>query len=124
MKEEPRVLLDRVIVEDLQNLSSTVTCEERAARLKELTQLYELRIEEIKAEHARDTLAKEQEDKRAESKAHNLDRWVNVAVQVGLAVAGFVAYDIWNRRGLRFEETGTISSPMTRNLLSRMIPKK
>ena len=73
-----------------------------------------------------DILAKSEEkaDKEALRKDQNLDRWIGLGVQVGLAVGGWLVYDIWNRRGLKFEETGTITSPWTRNLVSRMLPKK
>lgn len=53
-----------------------------------------------------------------------IDRWVNVGLQVGLALMGIGAYDAWYRRGLKFEENGTIASPMIKNLISRMLPKK
>lgn len=53
-----------------------------------------------------------------------LDRWVDLGAQVGLTLIGVIAYDIWFRKGLKFEETGTITSPMTRNLFSKMLPKR
>lgn len=74
---------------------------------------------------------KESEDRKAEIELkqaqldeQKIDRWVNFGMQVGLAMVSVFAYDIWNRRGLKFEETGTITSPMTRNLLSKMLPKR
>ena len=66
----------------------------------------------------------ELELRKAQLDEQKLDRWVNLGMQVGLAMLSIVAYDIWNRRGLKFEETGTITSPMTRNLLSKMLPKR
>lgn len=66
----------------------------------------------------------ELELRKAQLDEQKLDRWVNFGTQVGLAMLSVVAYDIWNRRGLKFEETGTITSPMTRNLLSKMLPKR
>lgn len=62
--------------------------------------------------------------RKAQLDEQKLDRGVNLGMQVGLAMLSVFAYDIWNRRGLKFEETGTITSPMTRNLLSKMLPKR
>ena len=67
---------------------------------------------------------KELEIKETQTKEMALDRWVNLGLQVGLTLVGIFAYDRWYRRGLKFEETGTITSPMTRNLISRMLPNK
>lgn len=100
----------------------------------DLTKIHKMRIEEIKAETEREKvlldheletkkLAIEEEAKKADRKSQVLDRCLNVAIQAGLAIGGWVAYDIWHRRGLRFEETGTITSPLTRNLVSSMLPK-
>ena len=66
---------------------------------------------------------RELELKEEQLREQSWDRWINVGLQVGLTVIGIVAYDIWNRRGLRFEETGSITSPQTRNLYSKMLPK-
>lgn len=67
---------------------------------------------------------KELEIKETQAKEMALDRWVNLGIQVGLTLVGILAYDCWYRRGLKFEETGTVTTPMTRNLISRMLPTK
>lgn len=136
MEDKIRTLLDETIEVKLRNLTQLSTNESVKSReVDELTQLYKLRIEEAKLEVDRLDKAKQRENEQTERltelgfksdqlKAQKLDRWVNVGLQVGLALGGWIAYDIWNRRGLKFEETGTITSPMTRNLISRMLPKK
>lgn len=134
--EKVNELLNKEIEASINCLSSLKAgSEERAKAIDDLTQLYKLRIEENKVEveeadkvrqHKLEVKKLEQEVSReAEQRKNiNLDRWVNVGVQVGLAVIGYIAYDIWHRRGLKFEETGTITSPQTRNLISRMLPGK
>lgn len=124
--DKVRELLDHEIEEELKELSNIDFKEkdERSKTIEELTQLYKLRIEEAKIEQANFAAICEKEAKEAQVDSQAKDRWFNIALQVGLAIGGWVAYDIWNRRGLKFEETGTITSPMTRNLLSRMLPKK
>lgn len=66
----------------------------------------------------------ELEIKETQTRGMALDRWINLGLQVGLTLVGIVAYDCWYRRGLKFEETGTVTTPMTRNLISKMLPTK
>jgi len=82
----------------------------------------ELKARQIEVES--DDRLHELELKKAQLDEQKLDKWVNLGMQVGLSMLSIVAYDVWNRRGLKFEETGTITSPMTRNLLSKMLPKR
>lgn len=136
-------LLGEEIKKEISNLSNLEDgSEEKSKAIEDLAKLYRLRIEEIKAQTERDgqrdnailekdkyklaleTADVEKEEKLTQRKAANLDRIINVGLQVGLTVGGWLAYDIWHRRGLKFEETGTITSPWTRNLVSKMTPKK
>lgn len=111
MDKTIQIMMDDVIKEEIGNLSAIPTgSEEYQSAVEGLKKLYELKIEESKAEQAK-------ADKR-------VDRWINVGLQASLTIATLIAYDIWFRRGLRFEETGTIRAPMTRNLLGRMLPGK
>lgn len=66
----------------------------------------------------------ELEIKETQTRGMALDRWINLGLQVGLTLVGIVAYDCWYRRGLKFEKTGTVTTPMTRNLISKMLPTK
>lgn len=125
MEDKVQVLLNEVIEKDIRNLSNLdAGSEARSKAVEELKNLHEMRIEEAKIEQGKVNVIFTKEDKEAQLKSQAFDRWVNIGVQVGLAIGGWVAYDVWYRRGLRFEETGSITSPMTRNLLSRLIPKK
>lgn len=54
------------------------------------------------------------------------ERWfkiATVATQLAIAVGGWVLYDKWSARGMKFEETGHVSSKWTQNLNSKMTPK-
>ena len=84
----------------------------------------ELQLKEAQTNSEATAREKELEIKETQTKEMALDRWVNLGLQVGLTLVGIFAYDRWYRRGLKFEETGTITSPMTRNLISRMLPNK
>lgn len=132
MKDGIQKTLNEVIDIKLRNLVSlSFNSEERSNAIRELTELYKLRIEESKIDQVAIEIAnKEVENdrewaiKREQLKNQTLDRYFSIGIQIGLAVGGWIVYDIWNRRGLKFEETGTITSPWTRNLISRMLPKK
>lgn len=132
MEDKIRKSLEDTIEKEIQNLSDLQTgSKEKSAAVEDLAKLYNLKIEETKVEQAnveanekrvmndRDWLAK-QEQLDSQIK----DRWINVAVQVGLTLSSLIAYNCWFKRGLRFEETGTVTSPMTKNLISKMLPKK
>lgn len=125
MKDRNRELLDEVIEKDIKALPDLpIGTEQRTNAIEELTQLYRLRIEEAKIEQVEVEKYEEKEMRQTQLKSQNLDRWINIGVQVGLGIMSIIAYDVWYRRGLRFEETGSITSPMTRNLISRLLPRK
>lgn len=111
-------LLDEEIKAEFEKLSSMeLGSEEKAKATEDLAKLYKLRIDEIKAEN-------ERKDKKAQHKDLKLDRLTNVGLQLGVTAGGWLFYYICFHRGLKFEETGTITSPWMRNLVSRMTPKK
>lgn len=125
MRDKIQESLDKVIEQEINEVSSLATgSKEKTAAVNDLTELYKLRIEEAKIEQAKVDKRYDVESKQAQLNSQAMDRWVNIALQVGLTLSGLIAYNVWFKRGLRFEETGTITSPMTRNLLSRMLPKK
>lgn len=125
MKDKAQKLLDEVIVEEIQNLSNLDSgSSEKSSAVEDLTNLYKLKIEEAKIEQSKVERSEDMDLKQTQLKSQAFERWLNIGVQVGLAIGGWIAYDVWNRRGLRFEETGTITSHMNRNLFSRMLPRK
>lgn len=149
MDNSTRELLVQRIKDEFENLYSMEDGEDKQKDINNLVTLYKLKIEEEKIdaeyhEHCDkcdlekaqleeqklsrwDDLEIKNKDielRKAQLDVQKLDRWVNLGMQVGLSILSIVAYDIWNRRGLKFEETGTITSPMTRNLLSKMLPKR
>lgn len=134
--DEIRDLLGEEIKDEIQNLSSlNVGSEAKSKAIEDVAKLYRLRIEEIKAETEktdaqkrveleqlkRDDAIKSEELQRENQK---IDRLVNVGLQAGLMIGGWIVYDIWQRRGLKFEENGVVASPWTRNLMSKMFPRK
>lgn len=77
-----------------------------------------------KARTEYEKIAQGARENETQTKEHRKDRIVNVVTQVGLAVGGWVVYDAWYKRGLKFEETGSLTTTWIRNLISKMFPKK
>lgn len=136
MEDMTRSLLESEIesmFDDLSNLDAG--SKEKSSAINDVVNLYKLKIEENKSNWEFDEKYEQRimddehhqhdnELKEKQLRTQNMDRWINIGLQVGLTLVSIIAYDRWYRRGLKFEETGTISSPMTRNLLSKMLPKK
>lgn len=62
--------------------------------------------------------------KREQLSDQGIERYFRYGAMVLELVLPIVAYGIWYRIGLKFEETGTVTSAMTKNLIVRMLPKK
>lgn len=116
-------LLDEVIETELLNLSDMETGSEgRSNAVKDLTELYKLRIEEAKAEQARADSRAEAEMKHEQAKSQTTFQWLNIGAQLFIAGCGLIAYNSWFHDGLKFEETGTVRNPWTRSLMTKMLP--
>lgn len=141
--DEIKDLLGEEIIKEIKDLSSLEPgSEAKSKAIDDVAKLYKLKIEETKAETERNyknnqyELERDKLDldeqvatidceiKNAQQKAADVDRWVNIGVQIGITLGGWIVYDIWHRRGLKFEETGTVGSQWTRNLMTKMLPKK
>lgn len=105
-----------------------------AEKMDRIAKLHKIRMDEekLRAEVAsteaervekRTIRSEEAEAKKKQAVNQRIDLALSLGVQVLLGSLSMVAYNAWLNRGLRFEETGSIRSPMTRNLLSRLIPK-
>lgn len=123
--DQIRMSLDEVIAQTLEVIKSSKSgSDERAEAIKELKELHAARIEELKAEQAQRDYVREEHTRAEQNHFQKFDTILKAGVQVGVAVAGWIAYDGWFRRGLHFETHNTVGSPWTRNLINRMLPKK
>lgn len=124
MKDKIQKLLDEAIEVKIKNIANTeVGSEERTSAIDELAQLHKMRIEEAKIEVAKSDNCEERENRKEQQKSQRVERILTVVMQSCIAVGGWICYDIWNKRALRFEEHGSIGSPINRNLLSKITPK-
>lgn len=123
MKDRIQKQLDEVIQTELNGIESSMPASEKEKAIANVTELYKLRIEESKLEQAKNERLTEQDMKEAQLKGQKLDRWLNIGLQVGLTVGGWLMFSMWQRREMKFELEGTPTTPMFRNILSQMTPK-
>lgn len=122
MKDKIQKQLDEVIQTELEGVESAAMSSEKEKAIANVTELYKLRIEEAKLEQAKNDKLTEQDIREAQLKGQKLDRWLNLGLQIGLTVGGWVMFSMWQRREMKFELEGTPTTPMFRNLLSKMTP--
>lgn len=122
MKDKIQKQLDEVIQTELEGVESAAMPSEKEKTIANVTELYKLRIEEAKLEQAKNDKLTEQDIREAQLKGQKLDRWLNLGLQIGLTVGGWVMFSMWQRREMKFELEGTPTTPMFRNLLSKMTP--
>ena len=121
MKDKIQKQLDEVIQTELDGLE-TLEPAEKEKVIHTVTELYKLRIEEAKLEQSRNDKLTEQDVKNDQLKEQRIDRLVNLGLQLGITVGGWLMFSIWQRREMKFEMEGTPTTPMFRGLLSKMVP--
>lgn len=114
-------MLDEVLVTKIESLGN-LSDDERAKAVEELSTLHKMRIEEKKIETAEKQARIERVAKEEQAKSQKIDRWIELGLQAGLTIGGWIMFSVWQGREQKFEMTGTPSSPLFRNLLSRMTP--
>ncbi len=152
--EEIKKLMDEEIISQIKAVGSLQSgSQEQTAAVKNLTALYEARINEEKiqldAEDKREKREMEREQHRADEalkksqaadeaaarerelqlkEAQLDDQKVDRLMRAGIAMVEIglplVCYGHWFRKGLKFEETGSITSSMMRNLINKFKTKK
>lgn len=127
--------MEELLVQKIERAKTAKEGDEEKKCLDNLLPIYKTYVEEKKAilDH-QDKVAQRKDDachrmyevsiKEEQVKNQKIDTLVNVGLQVGLTVGSWICYDIWQRRGFKFETTGTVTSPFLRNLIGRMLPKK
>lgn len=134
--DEIKGMLDEEIRDRIETVSDLPQgSAESAKAVEELSQLHKLRIEEMRVEaevaekHRQYELdRKAKEDELALKKAQRKDQFITAlitaGVTVGTTVITLIVNDSWYKRGLKFEETGTVCSSFNKGLMSRMFSKR
>lgn len=125
--------LEKLIDKTIDRIESGELDGERSTAIDDLTQLYKLRLEEIKL----DNDAKDKETQRLIDKNNqyidsvyksrdNHIKLIGVFATAATAListyAGLKFYDKWLYNGYKFEEVGTVCSNWTKNLISKITP--
>ena len=111
---EIKELLNEEIKTSIENLSKFEDgSEERAKAVEDVIKLYKLSTEEAKIEAE----IEETRKSRIDSK---LMTWVNVGVSLFTFITGTCVTAGLYKKGLKFEETGTIASQHTRQILPKI----
>ena len=123
----------RAADEALKRDQMTAERELRAAdeALKRDQMATEVKLHQADESLKRDQMAMEREFHEADDKSKHeqlsdqgIERYFRYGAMALELVLPIVAYGMWYRKGLKFEETGTVTSPMTKNLIAKMLPKK
>lgn len=136
MNEELILMLDEEIKAGLEGLSSLdYGSKEHSEAVENLTKLYKLRIEDSKAameynkeidndQFRRDQMEKEEQSRKEQLAEQRIDRYVRIGIAAAELVVPIVFYNIWMKRGFKFEETGSFTSTTFRGLINRFRPTK
>ena len=120
-------------IKDLSDLQSG--SKEKSTAIDDLTKLYKLRIEENKSVWDADekynrrmmdgeSVTKDNDFKERQIAEQIKDRYFRVGIAAAELLIPLMCYGIWMNKGFRFEETGTISSQVFRNLINRFRPTR
>ena len=116
--------LDEESAHLIEKLSSSETKEERATILDEIEQLSKIRNERLKIENeaiqGEKTLKEEIRKNEQKIKDDKRDMWIKVATTILEIGVPALTYGLWAYASFKFEETGTIRSPVSKNIGSRM----
>ena len=127
-------LLSEEIARQIKGLSEFASgSKEKSMAIDELATLYKLRIEENKSEwdekynsRVADNEEKERDEKLKQRQIDEQvkDRYFKAGIAGAELLLPLIFYGIWMNKGFRFEEHGTISSQVFRNLINRFRPTK
>jgi hypothetical protein len=105
-------LLDEQIESHILSLESC-SGDDYDQTMEDLIKLHKLRQEEAKIRQEDEKISNDRRDR-------TINRVVNTATAIGTTIGGWLVYDIWQRRGLKFELENVVSSPWLKNLMSNM----
>lgn len=129
MSEENRRLLEEEIEVEIKRLGSLESgSQEHVTAVDSLTKLYKLKLEEDKNAYERldmiETREIDQESKTSQMEESVKDRYFRYSVAVAELILPLMFYNIWMRRGFKFEQDGTFTSQTFRGLFNRFKPTK
>ena len=127
--ENIKELLNEEICNQINKLPNmTLGSEEHSVAVKSITELYQLRIDEIKAENDRinsaNLQAADEQLKKDQLSEQIKDRYFKLGIGVAELVLPLAFYAAWMKKGFKFEENGTFTSTTFRGLFGKFKPTK
>lgn len=117
MDEQVTNLLEQEMIRKIKELELTTDHEKRKELIDEIAAMHDMCVKKASVEQ-------EKSDEAFKQKLQFLGQAIGAGVQIALALLSTASYNKWFNRSLRFQETGTHYLPETKNLLSRMLPRK
>ena len=118
MDEELITMLDEEIKAEMEGLNSLeYGSEEHTEAVENLTKLYKLKIEDSKT-------SKEEQSRQIQMSEQRIDRYVRIGIAAAELLVPIVFYNIWMKRGFKFEESGSFTSTTFRGLINRFRPTR
>lgn len=136
MNEELIMMLDEAIKAGIEKLGSLeYGSEEYSEMVEDLTKLYKLRIEDSKVateynkeldndDFRRVQMEKEEQARKEQLTEQRIDRCVRVGIATVELIVPIIFYNLWMKRGFKFEETGSFTSTTFKGLINRFRPTK
>ena len=127
--EDLRKMLEEEIASQIENLDSLEQgSDEHSNAVDSVAKLYKLTIEEDRCNKEFEEAKRQREtDKAAKEdqlKDVKIDRYFRVGSIVAVTLLQLGAYGHWYKKGLKLEETGTLTSPTMKGVISKFNPFK
>ena len=123
--DESRELLTKQIEEDIRNLSlSSLDSDERTAAVKNLSELYKLKIEESKIDVEIDSNEVTRETSKNDQNFQKVLQYLKTGSEIFCSIAPLIFYGIWMKRGFEFEKEGVYTSQTFKGLIKFFKPTK
>lgn len=124
MKREIKEKMEDLILSKLQELESEEDPEKRKTLIAEIAKMCTMKNDEEKVSLEWDKNYREDGNKVEDLKDKQHDRIIKIVVTLLEVVPPLIFYGIWMKKGFKFEETGTYSSPTFRGLIHFFKPTK
>lgn len=124
MKREIKEKMEDIILTKLEELKDTEDPEKRKELIAEISKMCNMKNEEEKIDLQWDNSYRDSGTKVEELEDKKKDRFVKIGITLLEVVPPLIFYGRWMKKGFKFEETGTYSSPTFRGLIKFFKPTK
>lgn len=134
--DELRRMLEEEISDEIENLGNLEQgSEEHSEAVESIAKLYKLKLEEDRNEKETEKVKNDFEELKKQNEATKaleeekikeakIDRYCRIGVTLVSVTLPLMVYGHWYKRGLKFEETGTLTSTTLRGVISKFNPFK